>query len=163
MQPAEHSANEIQAELTRRHKTAAAIVRTLLVVTVVFSLVAFLARSHLRHQENEALDRALRITILILGLGSVLLRRTRFSETRLQDTVALKGVAGLLGTLAATSLQVALLGAVMTTFGFIATLMTGNEFYSYGTGVVGFVVLLYGYPARSSWEQAVQRFTTPAS
>lgn len=158
MQPAERLSGDIHADLIRRHKAAAFIVRALLVLTVFLSLMAFMTRSHLHHNENETLDRALRITILVLGLGAVLLRRTRFSETRLQDTTALHGVSGLLGTLASTTLQVALLGAAMTIFGFIATVLTGNEFYSYGAGFVGFVVLLYSYPTKSAWEQAVRRF-----
>ena len=86
-----------------------------------------------------------------------------FSKMRLQDITALKGVSGLLTTLASTTLQVALLGVAMAIFGFIATVMTGNEFYSYGAGLVGFVVLLYGYPTRSSWQQAVQKFGQSAS
>jgi hypothetical protein len=79
----------------------------------------------------------------------------------LQDLVALKGVSGLLGMLSATTFQVALLGMAMSTFGFIVSLITGNEFYTYGAGVVGFVVLLYGYPVKSSWEKVVLRFAPP--
>ena len=157
MPAAEQLSSDIQSDLIRRHKAAAVVVRALLVFTVFLSLMAFMTRSHLHHNENETLDRALRITILIFGLGAVILRRTRFSETRLQDTVALKGASGLLESLASTTLQVALLGTAMTIFGFLATVLTGNDFYSYGAGFVGFVVLLYGYPVRSSWERTLQR------
>src|SRR6266536_525734 len=124
MRPVEPSASDIQAELIRRHWAAAVTVRALLTVTLLLSLLAFLGRSHFRHEENDALDRALRVTILILGLGSVILRRTKFSEKRLQEITVLRGVSGLLATLATTTLQVALLGTAISTFGFIATLMT---------------------------------------
>src|SRR5258706_2857017 len=158
MQPSERLSNDLQSELMRRHRAAALTVRAFLALTVLLSLSAFLARNHFRHEEYDSLDRALRITILIFGLGSVVLRRRKFSATHLQDIAAVKGVSGLLATLASTPLLVALLGAAMAIFGFLATVMTGNEFYSYGAGLVGFVVLLYCYPTRSSWQQAVQKF-----
>jgi hypothetical protein len=163
MQPPERSSSDIQAELIRRHRAAALTVRALIALTVLLSLVAFLGRNHFRHEENETLDRVLRITILVFGLGSVVLRRRTLSVTRLQDIAALNGLSGLLSTLASTTVQVALLGAAMAIFGFIATVMTGNEFYSYGAGLVGFVVLIYCYPTRSSWTQIVQKLGPAAS
>jgi hypothetical protein len=131
----------------------------LLALTVAFSLAAFLGRSRLRQHENPSLDIAVRITILIFGLGSVVLRRTRFSTMRLQDITALNGVSGLLATLERTTIQVALLGAAIAVFGFVATLLTGNDFYAYGAGLVGAVVLVYCYPTRTSWQQAVAKFS----
>jgi hypothetical protein len=149
------STSEIQAELTSRHRTAALTVRALLTLTVLLSVVAFLGRNRFRQDENDSLDKALRITILICGIGAVSLRRRKFSAVRLHDIAASKGVAGLLATLTSTTLLVAALGMVLAVFGFVVTVMTGNEFYSYGAGLVGFVVLLYGYPTRSSWQQIV--------
>jgi len=144
--------------LTRRHKTVALVVRAFLALTVLFSISAFLARNHFHHDDNDLLDRALRIAILICGIGSVALRRQRLSRQRLQTVAALKGASGLLTTLISTTLQVTGLGAILAIFGFITTVLTGNEFYAYGAGLVGFVVLLYGYPTKSSWQQAVQTF-----
>ena len=152
-----------QAELTHRHKTAALVVRVLLAFTVALSIAAFLGRNHFRQQENTPLDIAVRITILIFGLGSVVLRRTRFSALRLQDITALRGVSGLLKTLERTTLQVAFLGGAIATFGFLATLLTGNDFYTYGAGLVGLVVLFYCYPTLTSWQQAVAKFGVAAS
>ena len=154
----EHLPANAQAELIRRHRTTVLTVHALLALTVALSVAAFLGRTHFRQLVNPPLDMALRITILIFGLGSVVLRRTRFSAMRLQDIAALRGIPGLLGTLQKTTLQVALLGGVIALFGFSATLMTGNDFYSYGAGLVGLVVLLYCYPTRSSWQQAVTKF-----
>jgi len=158
MQPTERRSNDTEAELIRRHQATALTVRAILVLIVLLSLLAFIGRNHLWHDDTEHFEAALKITILILGLGSVILRRTMFSATRLQDVTAIKGTSGLLSTLTSTTLMVALLGAAMAVFGFIATVMTGNDFYSYGAGLVGFVVLLHAYPTRKSWQRAVQRF-----
>ena len=148
----------IQAELTRRHKATARIVGMLLIGTAALALIALLAKSHLRQQANPSLDIALRITILIFGLGSVALRRTKFSAMRLQDIGALQGASGLLDTLEKTTLKVALLGATIALMGFTTTLLTGNEYYSFVASFLGVVVLLYCFPTRSSWERTLQRF-----
>ena len=158
MQSSEQLSSDTQAELIRRHKATALTVRALLVLILLLSLVAFIAHDHFWHDDTQHVEGALKITILIFGLGSVVLRRTMFSATRLQDVTALKGVSGLISTLASTTLLVALLGAAMAIFGFIAAVMTGNDFYSYGAGLVGFVVLLHSYPTRYSWQRAVQKF-----
>src|SRR5688572_2650152 len=145
-------------ELERRHKATVTIVRVLLIVTLLLSAVAFLISKSLPPRNNPSLDIAVRITILIFGLGAMALRRTKFSTMRLQDIGALKGASGLLITLQRTTLQVAGLGIVIGLVGFIATLMTANDFYAYGAGLVAVAVLLYCYPTRTSWERALLRF-----
>src|SRR6267142_1864469 len=114
----EQSSN-FQFELLRRHRTTVLLVRVLLALTVALSLAAYLGRGHFRQKDNQSLDIAVRVTILIFGLGSVVLRRTRFSAMRLQDITALSGISGLLATLQKTTIQVALLGAAIAVFGFV--------------------------------------------
>ncbi|MGH9971640.1 MAG: hypothetical protein ACREBG_28115 [Pyrinomonadaceae bacterium] len=148
----------IETELARRHKAAAITVAGLLIACILLSVVAFLSKGFLRQQHDPNLDMALRITILVFGLGSIVLRRTRFSVMRLQDIGALSGASGLLRTLEKTTLQVALLGAAIAAMGFIATLLTGNDFYSYGATLVAVAVLLYCFPTVSSWRRTLLQF-----
>lgn len=152
------STESIESELMRRHKTTAATVGGLLVATILLAIAAYISKSYLRQQHNPFLDMALRITILIFGLGSIALRRTRFATMRLQDIGALAGASGLLRTLEKTTLQVALIGAAISAMGFTTTLVTGNDFYTYGATVVAVAVLLYCFPTRSSWQRTVQQF-----
>ena len=81
---------------------------------------------------------------------------------RLQDIGGLEGASGLLRTLEKTTLLVALIGSAISVMGFIATLLSGNDFYTYGAGLVGVAVLLYCYPTRSSWNRTVQQFAVDA-
>lgn len=150
---------EAQAELARRHKAAATTVLGLLVGTVLLSVVAFLAKPYFTEQPNVVLDMAVRIVILILGLGAVVWRRTKFQTMRLQDITGLAGVTGLLKTLEKTTIQLALLGTAIATIGFIATLMTGNERYTYWAGAIAVIVFVYCYPTKQSWLRALYRFT----
>jgi len=149
----------VQTELTRRHKRTATTVLSLLVAVVLLCVLAFVSQKFLTPRNNPSLDIAVRISILIFGLGAIALRRTQFAKMRLQDIAALQGASGLLITLQRTTLRVAMIGIGIAVLGFIATLMTAVPLYSYQAGVVGVAVLLYGYPVRTSWEQAVRRFS----
>lgn len=152
---------EAQAELTRRHKAAATTVLGLIVATVLLSIVAYLGKAYFNQQVNPPLDIAVRIVILVLGLGAVVWRRTKFQPARLKDITGLQGVSGLVRTIEKTTLQVALLGAAIAVTGFIATVMTGNELYTFWSGAIAIVILIYGYPTKSSWLRTVSRYTDP--
>ncbi|MFN2492370.1 MAG: hypothetical protein ABR501_05745 [Pyrinomonadaceae bacterium] len=151
----------VQSELTRRHKATSTTVLALLIAVGLLCILAFVTKKFLPQQNNPPLDIAVRISILIFGLGAVALRRTKFAAMRLQDIASLKGASGLLITLQRTTLQVALLGGFIAAMGFVATLFTGNDFYTYGAGLVALAVLLYSYPVRSSWQKAVKKFSSP--
>jgi len=134
----------------------------LLVATILLSIVAFLAGPYLVDRPNPPLDIAVRILILTLGLGAVVWRRTKFQTMRLQDIVGLAGVTGLLKTLEITTVQIALIGVAIAVIGFICTLVTGNQRYSYWSGAIAIIVFVYCYPTRSSWLRALYRFTDKA-
>jgi hypothetical protein len=157
----------VQSELRRRHKTTATTVLSLLVAVVLLSVLAMVSQKFLTPRNNQSVDIPIRISILIFGLGAIALRRTQFAKMRLQDIAGLQGASGLLITLQRTTLRVAIIGVVIAVLGFVATLVTGAPLYTYQAGVVAVAVLLYGYPVRASWEQAVRRFvpdggSTPA-
>ena len=157
----ESTSPETQAELARRHKAAATTVLGLLVATVLLSVLAFLAKPYFTERPNIVLDMAVRIVILILGLGAVVWRRTKFQTMRLQDITGLAGVSGLLKTLEKTTIQLALLGAAIASIGFVATLMTGNDRYTYWAGAIAVIVFVYCYPTKQSWLRALYRFAEP--
>jgi hypothetical protein len=146
------------SELDRRHKATRTTVLALLVGVVLLCVLAYVSKRFLIPKNNPSLDIAVRITILIFGLGAVALRRTKFAAMRLQDIGALKGASGLLITLQRTTLQVAALGTVIALVGFVATLLTANDFYSYGASLVAVAVLLYCYPTRTSWQRSMLRY-----
>jgi hypothetical protein len=148
----------VQSELTRRHKTTATTIVWLLIAVVLLCVLAFVSQKCLTLRVSSSLDIAIRISILIFGLGAIALRRTQFAKMRLQDIAALQGASGLLITLQRTTLRVAMIGMLIAVLGFVATLVSGIPVYTYQAGVVALAVLLYGYPVRSSWQQAIRRF-----
>ena len=150
---------EAQAELTRRHKAAATTVLGLLVAAVLLAVLAFLGKPYFTAKPNPPLNFAVRIIILMFGLGAVIWRRTKFQPARLQDIVGVAGVTGLLKTLEKTTIQIALFGTAIAATGFIGTLMTGDEWYTYLASAVAVIVFIYCYPTKSSWLRALYRFT----
>jgi anaerobic C4-dicarboxylate transporter len=157
---ATESTTSIQSELVQRHKATARTVKALLIAVVLLCVLAYVSKKFLTQQTNPSLHMAVLISILVLGLGAIAFRRTKFATMRLQDIAALRGASGLLITLQRTTLQIALIGVTAAVVGFIATLLSGDDSYTYRAGLVAVAVLLYCYPVRRSWEKAVQRFST---
>lgn len=152
------TAPEAQAELARKHKATATTVVALFISTVLLSILAFVLRPRLELHVNPPLDIAVRIVILVLGLGAIAWRRTKFSPMRLHDIAGLHGVTGLLNTLQTTTIQIAILAEAIATIGFVATLMTGNDLYTYWAAAIAIVVLVYCFPTKSSWARTLYRF-----
>ena len=159
MATSETTANA-NAELTRRHKSTSTTVLSLLVAVVLLCVLAYVSQKFLVQRSAVSLDIPVRITILIFGLGAIALRRTKFARMRLQDIGALQGAHGLIATLHRTTLLIALIGIGVALIGFVTTLLTGSPVYTYQAGVVAAAVLLYCYPIRRSWEQAVRQFAS---
>jgi hypothetical protein len=131
-----------------------------MVATVLLTIVAFLGKSYFREQPADPpLHMAVQILILALGLGSIIWRRTKFAGARLQDIAGVNGVSGLVRTLEKTTLQLAVLAAGIAIVGFVATLMTGSEFYTYRGAAVALLVLIFYYPKKSAWLGTIYRYT----
>ena len=152
-----------QDEVARYHRATALIVWSM--ISFVVLLVALVWSGTLAFAQSPSdptLVWALRISIVIFGLGAVTLRRTRFSGARLQDIASLKGTAGLLSTLQKTTILVAALGEAIAVMGFVMTVLTGDRNDMLRAGVIAVAVLFYAYPRRSAWEREVQ-LTRPNS
>lgn len=152
------TSQDAQDELTRRHKAAATTVLGLIVATILLSVVAYLGKPYFSELESRPIDWAFLILVLMLGLGAVAWRRTKFAPARLQDIAGLYGVSALVKTFEKTTLQLAILAAGIALIGFIATLMTGQEFYTYRASAIAILVLAYCYPTKSSWIRAIERY-----
>ena len=152
------SAVGASTELASRHKSTVTTVISLIVAVVLLSLLAFVVKKFLTPNASPSLDIAFRISMPVLVLGAITWRRTKFAAMRLQDIGALKGPSGLLISLQRTTVQVALIGTAAAVFGFVATLLTANEYYAYAGGVAGLLIIIYAYPVRRSWERVVERY-----
>jgi uncharacterized membrane protein len=133
------------------------LVRAFLVLTVALIAVALTGRAPVIGQGNPDPVSIwfLRITIVILGIGAVSLRRTRFTPMRLQDIAAIRGITALLETLQNTTIQVAVLGVLIAVMGFALMMMTGVIDNMVFIGIAALAVLIYCYPRRAAWQRVV--------
>ncbi len=154
MESREKTVSPVQAELVRRHRVAAMIVRALIALTIALIAVAFTGRAPV-FVEGKYDPMPLRIAIVVLGIGAVALRRTKFSAMRLQDIAALRGISGMLATLQNTTVLVAVAGGVIAIMGFIIMMITGEPSDMVFIGVAALAVLLYAYPRRAAWQRVV--------
>lgn len=145
-----------QGELARRHGTAANVVKLVGIFTLFLMLVALSGVLSGAIGFNRDTAFTLRLTVIFLGVGSVVFRRTRFSAMRLQDIAALRGASGLLETLQTTTVIVALIAAAIGVLGFIISTMTGAGTDMLYFGVVAVAVLAYCYPRRAAWAAVVR-------
>ena len=136
---------------------AAMVTRAFIVLTVALIAVAFTGRAPVIGDgpPDRMLVGFISITIVILGIGAVTLRRTRFTAMRLQDIASLRGISGLLITLQNTTIQISLLGGLISILGFILMMRTGDNSYMVFIGIAALAVLIYCYPRRAAWQRVV--------
>jgi len=146
---------ELQNELARRQRKASIIVVIFLVLTLALVAAAFVSASRFESRPGDPVVWPLRIVVLVLGLGAVVLRRTRFNAMRLKDIAAVKGASALLKTLQDTTIQIACVGGAIALMGFIITIRTGDWFDMLRAAGVALIVLFYVYPIKTSWERAL--------
>lgn len=149
------TSESIAVELTRRHRTAAMVVGALFGLDLALIAIGFVNAESLHRPGDPSLAMALWISILVFGLGSFVLRRTRFQAARLQDIAALRGKSGLLATLQGTTIQIAFIGGAIALMGFVVMIMTGNKYDMLRAGGVAAIVLISAFPQRAAWQRLV--------
>lgn len=103
----------------------------------------------------------MRIAILMLGIGSILWRRTKLAPMRLQDVYGLAGASGLLKTMEKTTIQLALFGAAIVVLGFASTLAMGSDGYTYWSSLIALIIFGYFYPRKAVWRRLLSWFANP--
>src|SRR5256885_9544788 len=151
-----HVSESTQSELVRRHRAAASVVGSLIVLTLALVALAYFAHDAIYRPGDVRIIIYLRIAILIFALGAIALRRTKFMAMRLQDIAGIRGISGLLETLQRTTVQVALLGGAIALLGFIGTIISNDRWEMIRAGGIAVIVLLYCYPRRAAWRRVVE-------
>ena len=144
-----------QQELIRRHRLALIFIIAAFGTTSVLMIIGFLHKFPLMpFSRNFAL--VLWVLIAMLGLGTILLRRTLLDTGRLNDIAALRGITGVLTSLQNTTMLLAAIGESIAIMGFVTTMMSNDWIPVRNAGVIAIGVLLYSYPIKSTWQLVVQ-------
>jgi hypothetical protein len=151
--------DDFDAELTRRHRAASLAIYGVFALTLLLVALSFSDYFSGRLGFDPVLDGALRIAVVVFGLGAIALRRARFAAPRLQAVAALRGASGLIESLQKTTVLVALIAAAIALMGFALTLVRGDEGRyppMVWIGLITFAVLAYAFPRRSAWRSVVR-------
>ncbi len=146
----------LQDELTRRHRAAVIVIACVFALTILLILLAYADLFEMSLSRNPTIEGALRIAIVVFGLGAVVLRRTMFSTMRLKDIASVRGASALLETLQKTTVYVALLAAAITIMGYVVSRSTGEWTDMVWLGAIAIAVLLYAYPRRAAWRNVLR-------
>jgi hypothetical protein len=157
------TSESIQSELVRRHRTTVMVMGAMIGLTVALTGIAFFKAESLMRGGDRNLAVALWVLIFISGLGSFVLRRTRFQTMRLKDLAALRGPSGLLAALQGTTIQIGFIGGAIALMGFVVTIMTGQYGDMLRAGGVAVIVLVSAYPQRSAWQRLLKAAEQPIS
>ena len=131
-------------------------IASMLITVILLSIVAYVAREYFTLRESNAIDLLFRVVVLVLGVGSIYWRRKSLAKPRLEAVAATAGVLGLIAHLEKSTIQVAIIGTAIACLGFLTTLVTGNELYTYWAGIIAVIVLMFHYPRKALWRSIIE-------
>ena len=140
-------------ELKKRYRTTALIVLGQIFSTLFLTATAwFLAAQSENSIAPQAIS-ALWVLILVVAVGSFVLRRMLFSWERLKNIALTRGVLGVLGSLQTNSIVLGSLAVVVAIVGFLLAVLSGNKMETFRAGAIALIVFLLNFPRRSIWEK----------
>jgi hypothetical protein len=113
--------------------------------------------------DNSVSQRAISLLwafIILLLIGSFVLRRVLFSWERLQKSAR---QSRLLLALQNSTVFIGLIGIIIAIFGFLAASLSGNKFEILRAGVISLVVFLFDFPRKTIWQKIVAQLEGSSS
>lgn len=141
------------AELEKRHRTATLFIAAQFILTIVLIIVSPFIKTGAENTISDETLRTLWIVIVFIAVGTFVLRRMFFRWDRLRDIALSKGVRGLLRTLQANAIILAVLAETIAVVGFIISFLSGDWFDILRAGIVALILLAINYPRKSVWEK----------
>lgn len=145
-----------QNELDSRYRMTVVVMMGSIAIAAALTTAGFLWGESWARVGSPRMPLTLWIVIMVIGLGAFVYRRFMFAGERLRDIGILRGTSGLLRSLQATTIQLALGGTAIALLGFSILLASGNRYDMLRAGAVALIVLLYSFPQKSAWNRVVQ-------
>lgn len=139
--------------LEKRYHTAALVVIGQIVTTLVLIAAAWFL---ITFSSNDIADGALTaiwLIVVLLAIGTFVLRRMLFSWERLKNFALLKGVPALLNQLQTNTILLSSLGEVIAILGFLIAVLSGNKIEMLRAGAVAMIIFLMNFPRKTTWKK----------
>lgn len=144
---------ENRTELEKRYRIAAFVVIAQIFTALLLTVAAFFIAQTFENSVTSEGMLALWITVLLIAVGTFILRRFLFSWERLKNTAIVKGISGALQTLQINSILLGSLGEIIAIIGFLVAVLGGNKWDMFRAAAVSLIVFLANFPRRSNWEK----------
>lgn len=143
------------AELEKRYRATATVFAAQILSSVAVILVAlFLAPKNDNPVSPESL-RTLWIVIILIAVGTFILRRFFLRWERLRDIALLKGIKGLLKTLQTNAIILSVFAETIVIIGLIVTFLSGDKYEILRAGFVALILFAINFPRKTVWEKIV--------
>ena len=153
------TSGNFSAELEQRYRATAMKLNVMILLTAAVTGIGVVGHEVMHRPGHESNLGFVSIVIVMLAIGAIVLRRTRFRAMRLQDVAALRGITGLLKSLQNTTLEIGYAALAIALLGFVGTILSGN-YEVLRTGVIAIVLFIYCYPKKRAWERVVNGIQT---
>jgi hypothetical protein len=147
-------------ELDRRHRAASLVVYGGVALTLVLTALALSGVATGLLEPNPPATAWLIIVVVFLGVGAIVVRRTRTNRMRLSAIAGVHGPSGLLRSLEKTSLYVALIGYAVALLAFIGSILepmpSESRRFVLILGAIALIIFYSAYPRRAAWRRLVE-------
>jgi hypothetical protein len=153
--------NPAKARVASAHRSAATVVLAIAVSIAVYTAAGLLlVREAVLQSGAEQARLTLIVIAVFLALGSIAIRRTQLSPTKIQAVSEQRGIDGLIKHMFTVTL---ILAALAEGIGILAILMGrfgGSRLDVITFALVAAVILGSNFPRRAAWERAVIFFAS---
>jgi hypothetical protein len=139
--------------LEKRYRAAAVVVIAQIFTTLVLLGVAWFLITFSSNDVSDAALTALWMFVLLVAIGTFVLRRMLFSWERLKNLALLKGVPALLSSLQTNTILLSSLGEIVAILGFLIAVLSGNKIEMLRAGAVALIIFLMNFPRKSAWKK----------
>jgi uncharacterized membrane protein (DUF485 family) len=139
--------------LEKRYRTAAVVVIAQIVMTLALLGVAWFLITFSSNEVSDNALTALWMFVLLVAIGTFVLRRMLFSWERLKNLTLLKGVPALLNSLQTNTILLSSLGEIVAILGFLIAVLSGNKIEMLRAGAVALIIFLMNFPRKSAWKK----------
>ena len=150
-----------KARVAAAHRSAATVVLAIAVSIAVYTAAGLLlVREYVLQAGPEQSRMTLIVIAVFLALGSIAIRRTQLSPSKIQGVSEQRGIDGLIKHLFTVTL---ILAALAEGIGILAILMGrfgGSHLDVITFALVASVILGSNFPRRAAWERAVKFFAS---
>jgi hypothetical protein len=155
---ADYISVENQKELATSYRTGVKIVMVIALSVLVLMLIARYISPETTLPGSERLVRPILITVIVLGLIVIFVRRLLMSQSMMAK-VAPRGVKALVGRLLTITIICLVIALLVGLMGLAFYLITGDYEYSWRLGVISLLLIFYSFPRRGEWERIISRNT----